>query len=227
MPTFDARMAHTSDPTAVVTRPPHSPLAPRHPAVARRLQRAASAARLPLVAFWVIAAVGVIALAVVARPAGAQWSIAPVLAIGAGVPADAGDNLNEGFSAKAGLWLRSPSIPFGITLEGVYARLGSTRTPEANAGVQIGGASINLTTRRHDGRFDTYLVGGVGYYWYSGRDGRLQSSDGPGFNAGLGETFDVGGHDLFAELRYHRVRVTDPLSDRWMSFVPLVFGIRF
>lgn len=199
----------------------------RHGAARRRPQRVSGVPRASAVALRLLAAVGWAALGVGARPLPAQWSVAPVFALGAAVPADAGDNLSEGFVAKAGVWLRAPSIPFGLTVEGLYTRMGGTRTPRANAGVQVAGASLNMTTRRHDRRWDTYLVGGAGYYWHSGRDGRLRSHGGAGLNAGIGEVFAVGGHDLFVELRYHWLKVNDPVADGWMSFMPLVLGVRF
>jgi len=211
----------------VVHDPRASGAAPRHPAVARRLERATPTTPWPRLTFWVIAALTVIGLGVRARPAQAQRSVAPMLAIGAAVPADAGDDLSEGFTAKAGLWIRSPDRPFGVTIEGLYARLGGDGTSSANRGLHLGGATVNLTTKRHESRFDTYVFGGAGYYWYSNRGGRLRSNNGPGFNAGIGEVLSIGRRDLFVELRYHRIRVDDPGADRWMSFIPMVVGARF
>jgi hypothetical protein len=191
------------------------------------LERTTPGSPWPRLTFWLIAAAAVIAVGVGARPAQAQRSVAPVLAIGVGVPADAGDDLSEGITAKAGLWIRSPDRPFGVTIEGMYARLGAADTPAANTGMHLGGASVNLTTKRHERRFDTYVFGGAGYYWYSDRGGRLRSTNGPGFQGGIGEVLSVGRRDLFVELRYHSIRVDDPASDRWMSFIPMVVGARF
>jgi hypothetical protein len=199
----------------------------RRAPVAVRAEGAGPRTHWPLIGIWGMAAAMLVALAIMTRPLGAQWSIAPVIAVGAAVPADADDNLSEGVALKGGLWLRSPRVPFGITIEALYAHFGGTRTPESNTGKQIGGAVLNLTTRRHDTRWDTYLVGGAGAYWHSDREGRLRSGSSPGFNAGLGEVFSAGGHDLFVELRYHRLRVNDTAGNRWMSFIPLVFGVRF
>lgn len=223
MPASRALPPRDASPSA--RRTPAGAGAPRHPSVARRLERTTARSPWPRLAFWVLAALLVIGLR--ARPAQAQRSVAPFLAIGAGVPADAGDDLSEGVTAKAGLWIRSPDRPFGVLVEGLYARLGGDRSAGANAGMQIGGASVNLTTRRHASRFDTYFLGGAGYYWHSDRDGRLQSSHGPGLSAGIGEVLSVGRRDLFVELRYHRIRVDDPASDRWMSFIPMIVGMRF
>lgn len=164
---------------------------------------------------------------VLARDLPGQWSAAPTLALGVAIPASLHEELGEGIVGKAGVWIRAPRLPVGLTAEAVLSHQRAGRGRLGGDPLTIGGLLLNATTRRHDQRLETYAVAGGGWYWYSHTPGRFTGSSAPGFNVGVGELLDVRGHDLFAELRGHFVHTATPTGTRWTVFVPIMIGARF
>jgi hypothetical protein len=172
--------------------------------------------------------VGLTALLLVSAPsAQAQWSAAPAVAIGIGIPGTKQDQLAEGVVAKAGVWMRAPRVPVGFTVEGMFTHLRDGRQTVGSNGMSIGGATFNLTTRRHENRLDTYGVAGAGWYWFDNPMGRYTRTNAPGFNVGVGELLEISGHDLFIEVRFHALRTPMTTGSSWTTTLPIMLGMRF
>ena len=171
---------------------------------------------------------GIAACCLVTTSASAQWSVAPTLAVGPAIPGGVlRDRVSEGPTVKGGLWIRKANLPVGITTEAMYARFFPGGVDRASDGLHVGAITANLTTRRHDQRFDVYGVAGAGWYWHSGANGKYEDRQAPGVNVGIGEVFRVGSVDSFFEVRLHRVRTPSRAGESWMTLMPFVVGARF
>ncbi len=163
-----------------------------------------------------------------ARTVEAQWSAAPSAAIGLAVPAGSlRDLVSEGVTAKAGLWMRAPRIPVGFTAEGMYSHSRAAPRSGAVDDFRVSAMTLNLTTRRHEGRLDPYGVLGAGRYWYNDPGMRFSTGSAPGVNIGLGEVIAVGTRDLFVEMRLHAIRTPTTDGARWTTLLPIMLGIRY
>lgn len=172
--------------------------------------------------------VAVVASCLGSRPLAAQWSIAPTIAVGAAIPGGVlRDRVSEGPTVKVGLWIRAPKLPVGITTEAMYAHFLPGGVDRAADGLRVGALSVNVTTRRHDRRFDLYGVAGAGWYWHSGANGKYTDRQAPGFSVGIGEVFRVAAVDSFFEVRLHRVHTPSRAGESWMTLMPFVVGARF
>jgi len=159
---------------------------------------------------------------------GAQWSASPVVAVGPAIPAGAfRDVAREGVAIKAGLWMRAPRVPIGVSVEAMLAQFGADATRGGLDGARVGALTVNATTRRHDRRLDTYGIAGAGWYWLGRTAPRYSDRQAPGFNLGVGEIVSLGDIDFFAELRVHAVRATSQTGSGWITFMPLLVGARF
>ena len=162
-----------------------------------------------------------------AGPLGAQWAVAPTLALGAIVPTGAlASAVGEGVALKAGLWMRAPRAPVGLTVEGMHAQFAHGATRVAGERVSLSALTLNATTRRHDRRLDLYGVAGAGWYWMHGSRVPFPERQAAGLNFGVGEALALGGADFFVELRLHAIR-TPSRDARWKTFMPILLGVRF
>ncbi len=163
-----------------------------------------------------------------AAPLHAQWSAAPTLAVGPVIPTGAlGDVANEGLAVKAGAWLRAPRVPVGLAVEAMYAHFRAGANGASSTDTRVGAVLANITTRRHARRLELYGSAGGGYYWLDGASASLAGRRAAGVNIGVGEIIALGSHDYFVELRLHAVRTPAQSPSRWMTFMPLLLGIRF
>ena len=165
---------------------------------------------------------------VVSRPAQAQWSIAPSVALGTAVPAGAfGRDVAESVTLKGALWLRAPRVPVGLTIEGMYAQFRDVRPNVVSEDTHLGAVIANVTTRRHERKLELYGVAGAGWYWRNGPTDSFAERQAPGINVGVGEIIALGSRDFFVELRLHAVRTPARTGEQWMTFMPLLIGARF
>jgi hypothetical protein len=164
----------------------------------------------------------------VVRPAQAQWSLAPSVALGTAVPAGAfSRDVAESVTLKGALWLRAPRVPVGLTLEGMYAQFRDARPDVASENTHVGAVLANVTTRRHERKLELYGVAGAGWYWRNGPTDSFAERQAPGINFGVGEIIALGRRDFFVELRLHAVRTPARTGEQWMTFMPLLIGARF
>lgn len=177
---------------------------------------------------WTVAGAACAALLVGAGPAHGQWSAAPAVALGVAIPGGAiRETVGEGVTAKAGLWLRAPRVPVGITAEAMYTYMATESGRSRKDNFQVGALLVNLTTRRHEGRLDPYGVFGGGWYRFTDPDGRFTQRSAPGVNVGIGEVIAVGARDYFVEVRFHAMYTATMSGREWTTFLPLMAGIRF
>lgn len=169
------------------------------------------------------------ALLVCALPAHGQWSAAPTVALGLAIPGGTlHDAVAEGIIAKAGLWMRAPRVPFGVTAEAMYTYMRGDNKNARAEDMHIGAVLVNMTTRRHEGRLDPYGILGGGWYLFSDPDARFQRRSAPGVNVGVGEVIAVGDRDYFIEVRLHAMRTTSMAGGSvWTTFLPIMAGVRF
>ena len=158
----------------------------------------------------------------------AQWSASPVIALGPSIPTGAmGSSVSYGGVIKAGLWMRAPKVPVGLTVEGLYTQFGINASRTGTGDSRIGALTANVTTRRHQRRLELYGVVGGGWYWHDGPIDPFPARQAAGINVGVGEVIALGARDYFAELRLHAIRTPARTGEGWMSFMPLVLGVRF
>ncbi|WP_396222574.1 hypothetical protein [Gemmatimonas sp.] len=168
------------------------------------------------------------ALFVCPPPAHGQWSAAPVVALGAAIPGGSlRDVMAEGVTAKAGVWMRAPRVPVGITAEAMFTRLWADRREAADGALQVGAMLVNVTSRRHEGRLDPYGTFGAGWYLFNNPEDRYRERHAPGVNVGIGEVIAVGDRDYFVEVRLHAMYTATTTGRAWTTFLPLMAGVRF
>ena len=151
---------------------------------------------------------------------------------GAAVPTgDAGDVFNTGFTLGGALDVHMPVTPFGVRLEGRYARFGVKGLDGTGitAHGSDAGANLNLVmTLANAVVVKPYLTAGPSYssLKVTGSDGTTTDSQSEGhfgFNAGGGIDFGLGPLGARLDLRYKRIS-TDGSA---FTTIPLTFGIRF
>ena len=163
-----------------------------------------------------------------ARPISAQWSVAPTVAMGISLPTGTlGDAVSEGIAFKAGLWMRAPRLPVGFTAEAMHAQFGDAGSTASRERIRLSAVTTNITTRRHERRLDLYAVAGGGWYWMQGSREPFAARHAPGINIGVGEIVALGTADYFVELRVHAIRTSSRTDAQWMTFMPLLIGVRF
>lgn len=161
----------------------------------------------------------------------AQWRVRPIAAAGVMLPANAASDIAAtGGTVKLGLLIQQGVRPFAVSPELLMgiANGGLPGTPRTT--FTLGSATLNISTRRHPGRFDWYLIGGAGVYGHGEVPGLLSAAVSPGLNVGIGENLSVGSLDVFAEFRYHVVRGAEGTASRdreTLSFIPITIGVRF
>ena len=148
---------------------------------------------------------------------------------GAALPVgDTGDEADLGFRIGAGLELRAPLMPVGLRFDGAYDRMPIDQDLLDFFGADDGNLSIwSLTANAVLSPMVSplYFIGGIGFY---GSRVTVDGSDSDsetdfGFNLGAGLGLPLTGFSTFVEARYNRIN-TDGGN---ISYVPIVFGIRF
>ena len=180
----------------------------------------------------------VLALALPARPAGAQ------LGLGAGVTVPSGD---YGDAAKNG-WVLNPFFeiklpgPFGLRFSGLWTRSDLDQgfvsdLPAPPSSDQVSG-DVNLIGGGIDGTMNItaipvvkpYVIGGIGWYRQSvsqdvsgvaGEVGDIDTENTDvGYNIGVGLKVPLAFLSIFAEGRYYSVQ-----SSTKQNFVPITIGV--
>ncbi len=182
-----------------------------------------------------------------AAPLGAQGNPNTELhaAVGAAIAGGAlGAHGSAGLSALAGFGVKSPGNPLGLRVEGVlqyFPAGGGRRVCEFGtscdgnptvAGVNLD-ATLDLTgTPPEKPTATTYLVGGVGYYWTQvlkpvvtpgGLSAELSTSNGVGWNGGIGFRVPLPSGWWYVEVRYYGV--PSPSGNAYA--IPIMIGMQW
>ncbi len=174
------------------------------------------------------AALTLAAVSTVSTSASAQAAAANPLSFGvsAGVRLPMGDfgtGANMGFGGAGHLFYK---LDQGWSLRGDVSY--------DTWGAKVGGASVSaiggmvhgVYDFAMDGGFKPYVLAGLGMFAssLSGCGGPCPSGETKvGFGGGVGGHFDVGGQNVFAEIRY----VTVQTSGTSTNFIPISIGIKF
>lgn len=137
------------------------------------------------------------------------------IAAGASIPTgDFGSFHDVGYNLTIGIGTHQATSPLGFRAEGMYNEWGvSNFNFKDHTGAITGNVTYDIGTPSTTGNF--YGIGGLGYY-FSGN-----SNNDFGWNIGGGFKFPLSGFDAYVEARYHNV------SNQNLSFVPIVFGLKF
>jgi hypothetical protein len=131
-----------------------------------------------------------------------------------------------GWHGTAGISLLSPTAPFGVRLDGSFARFSAEGAADIQNQLIHGtlGAVYRFLSAP-DARLSPYVIGGGGIYHNDavGDNAPEGSSTDFGVNLGAGFEFDAGGAGLFLEGRWHNVF----LEGDNLKFLPITLGIRF
>jgi hypothetical protein len=150
------------------------------------------------------------------------------VALGVAIPGGTlRDVVAEGVTAKAGVWMRAPRVPVGITAEAMYTHLRGDQRGARDGALQVGAMLFNITSRRHEGRLDPYGTLGAGWYLFNNPERRFLEGHAPGVNVGVGEVIALGDRDYFVEVRLHAMYTSTPTGRAWKTFLPLMLGMRF
>ena len=154
---------------------------------------------------------------------GAEFSLGG----GVGVPLGTYDDVVKvGWQGTAGISFVPRSLPFGIQVDGAYARFSDETPLDVTSQLIYGTANAVYKFQSSDAtRFRPYLIGGGGVYnsKATGSDAPSGSSTEFGINLGAGFDFKAGGAGLFVEGRWHNVFFE---GDN-LKFFPVTLGIRF
>jgi hypothetical protein len=164
-----------------------------------------------------------------ASPADAQFAN-PVrfnVHAGAALPlgsfADSDEGAAElGFRVGVGLEIRPAFSPVGLRFDGAYDRMG---IEDADAAWSIWNLTANAVVSPTASPL--YFIGGIGFYStdITGDDVVIDvdAETDFGFNLGAGLSLPLTGFSTFIEARWHNIDF-DPEN---ISYIPIVFGIRF
>jgi len=133
-----------------------------------------------------------------------------------------------GFRLGAGLELRAPAMPIGLRFDGAYDRMG---IEDIDLAYSIWNLTANAVVSPMASPL--YFIGGIGFYSLdlTGDDlaefeavfGEVDAETEFGFNIGAGFSLPLTGFSTFIEARWHNINTE---GDN-LSYVPIVFGIRF
>ena len=158
-----------------------------------------------------------------AAPAAGQSPIS--LGLGGGVTLPTGEldtRLARGYHGLATMRLGVPLVPVHLRADAAYGLM-SDRSAAGND-LLVASATGNLG---YDvvplGLAAVYVVGGGGYYWTEVDTVGASRAGNVGWNAGVGFRVSLGGLRLFAEARYHTVK----LDGGDARFVPVTVGLFF
>jgi len=142
---------------------------------------------------------------------------------------DLGDATSLGFNVTGTLDARPAVIPFPLRFDLMINRWGLDRVDgSARAIAGVANAVFNFPTQNPATSLAPYVIGGFGIY---NAGFNFDDADDPdsetdlGINFGGGVRFPLSGFDTYVEARYHNVFGGDDEGD--VSFLPIVFGIRF
>lgn len=158
-----------------------------------------------------------------ASPASGQSPIS--LGLGGGVTLPTGaleTHLERGYHGMATVRLGVPLVPVHLRADATYGLM-ADRSAAGND-LLVASATGNLG---YDvvplGLAAVYVVGGGGYYWTEVEAVGATRVGNLGWNAGAGFRVSLGGLRLFAEARYHTVK----LDGGDAHFVPVTVGLFF
>jgi hypothetical protein len=125
-----------------------------------------------------------------------------------------------GFRIGAGLELRPPLSPVGLRFDGAYDRMGIEDT---DFSWTIWSITANAVLSPMVSPL--YFIGGLGMYGtdITGEGVDTDSETDLGFNLGAGLSLPLTGFSTFIEARWHTINIE---GDN-ISYIPIVFGIRF
>lgn len=155
---------------------------------------------------------------------------------------------NRGWNAGALLSLGAPPFPLSFRLDGQWHQLAGKTISGADVGSRRTDLRIIDGTADFEWTFgppamsNFYLIGGVGFYKLRGKNhltpgnisGGAATTDTEnatkfGWNGGAGFRFNLSGHAMFIEGRYHDVshghEVDGTGSSKPLHFIPLEIGI--
>jgi hypothetical protein len=133
---------------------------------------------------------------------------------------EGGGGADLGFRIGAGLEFRPPLSPVGIRFDGAYDRMS---IEDFDADWSIWNLTANAVFSPMASPL--YFIGGIGFYStdVTGEGIDQDAETDFGFNLGAGLSLPLTGFSTFVEARWHNVN-TDPEN---ISYIPIVFGIRF
>lgn len=171
-----------------------------------------------------VAAAGALVAALGTGPALAAQS--PIsLGIGGGVTLPRDDleaTTDRGYHGMATLRLGLPLLPVHLRADLMHGQLAGAPDPAGD--LQITSGTVNVG---YDvvplAVLSVYVVGGAGYYWTKLDESGAERERNGGWNAGAGLRLSLGALRLFAEARYHAIRVDGGDA----HVVPVTIGIMF
>jgi hypothetical protein len=152
---------------------------------------------------------------------------------------DFGDVVDVGYNVGGLLeWGSTPSLPFGIRIDGAYHRFSVKEKLLTGSGVD---ANASITTGTANAVFQlpmgtgatigAYVIGGAGIYHLNvsascadcGEPSMSESRNKFGLNGGGGLKVPLSGFSAFVEARYHHIFTDDGAT----KMVPVSFGVVF
>ena len=131
-----------------------------------------------------------------------------------------GGSAELGFRVGAGLELRPAFSPVGLRFDGAFDRMGIEDTD-----LNWTFWSITANAVLSPMASPLYFIGGLGFYStdITGEDVDFENESDLGFNIGAGLSLPLTGFSTFVEARWHNINTE---GDN-ISYIPIVFGIRF
>jgi hypothetical protein len=158
---------------------------------------------------------------------------------GAAIPTgDLANGMNTGYNVSGQLTVHAPFVPLNLRLEASYSKF---KAPNSSLGQGFQDASMrslgfigNLvySLPLPSAIIHPYVIGGLGLY----NDKPQLTANGVtesvnenelGYNGGAGVEVPLSRFSVFAEARYHHIRVGHKLGGGSISYVPITFGITF
>ena len=174
-------------------------------------------------ALGMVAAATVVAAAA-AAPAAAQDAAgtrAMQFGVQGGLALPTEDGMEMGFTVAGTLGMQPTALPLGLRFDVGYSRFG-IEDVDGNASI-IHGMGSGVFTIPTESGIRPYLLGGLGVYRTSVEIGSADASETDlGIHFGGGIDIPLSGMSSYVEARY-----TNVFGDGDMSFIPIVFGIRF
>jgi opacity protein-like surface antigen len=147
------------------------------------------------------------------------------LGIGGGVTLPRDDleaTTDRGYHGMATLRVGLPLLPVHLRADLMHGQLAGSPDPAGD--LQITSGTVNVG---YDvvplAVVSVYVVGGAGYYWTKLNESGAERARHGGWNAGAGLRVSLGALRLFAEARYHAIRVDGGDA----HVVPVTIGIMF
>jgi hypothetical protein len=132
---------------------------------------------------------------------------------------DFGDRAEAGYTLIAGIGGSQRGSPISFRAEAMYTEHEQKRFPDKARAVGVSGLAVYDFSPLSGGTITPYAIGGISFA--STRQFNLDSRTNVGWNIGGGFRFPLTGFSAYVEARYHSI------SDVDMSFLPIVFGLRF